>query len=38
MAARNNGIVLMPERTVAYFRAEMAKYAAVVKGAGLELA
>ena len=37
MAAQNNRIVLMPpEQTVAYFRTEMAKYAAVVKGAGLE--
>jgi hypothetical protein len=25
-----------PEQTVAYFRSEMAKYATVVKGAGLE--
>lgn len=38
MATQNNRIVLMPpEQTVAYFRSEMAKYAAVVKGAGLEL-
>ncbi|MEN4920164.1 tripartite tricarboxylate transporter substrate binding protein [Achromobacter spanius] len=38
MAAQNNRIVLMPpEQTEAYFRSEMAKYAAVVKGAGLEL-
>ncbi len=37
MAAQNNKIVLMPpERTVAYFRAEMRRYAAVVKAAGLE--
>ncbi len=38
MATQNNRIVLMPpEQTVAYFRSEMSKYAAVVKGAGLEL-
>jgi tripartite-type tricarboxylate transporter receptor subunit TctC len=38
MATQNNRIVLMPpEQTVAYFRSEMAKYASVVKGAGLEL-
>jgi tripartite-type tricarboxylate transporter receptor subunit TctC len=37
MAVQNNKIVLMPpEQTVAYFRSEMAKYATVVKGAGLE--
>ena len=37
MATQNNRIALMPpEQTVAYFRSEMAKYAAVVKGAGLE--
>lgn len=38
MATQNNKILLMPpDQTVAYFRSEMAKYAAVVKGAGLEL-
>ncbi len=38
MAAQNNRILLMPpEQTAAYFRSEMAKYAVVVRGAGLEL-
>lgn len=38
MATQNNKILLMPpDQTVAHFRSEMAKYAVVVKGAGLEL-
>jgi tripartite-type tricarboxylate transporter receptor subunit TctC len=38
MAAQNNRILLMPpDQTAAYFRSEMAKYAVVVRGAGLEL-
>lgn len=37
MATQNTRIVLMPPvETVGYFRSEMAKYAAIVKGAGLE--
>lgn len=38
MAAQNTRILLMPpDQTAAYFRSEMAKYAVVVRGAGLEL-
>ena len=38
MATQNNKILLMPpEQTAAYFRSEMAKYAVIVRGAGLEL-
>lgn len=38
MAAQNNRILLMPpEQTAAHFRSEMARYAVVVRGAGLEL-
>lgn len=38
MATQNNKILLMPpDQTAAYFRSEMAKYAVIVRGAGLEL-
>ena len=37
MATQGNTILLMPpDRTAAYFRSEMKRYASVVKGAGLE--